>query len=87
MTNDDELLTPMEAAAYLHTTENSLRSMRSEGMGPPVHRPDGYHVRYRKSELDAYHAACGPSPRRARMNMMLAERKRGPSGLDTGRTP
>lgn len=79
MKNDD-FLTAKEAASYLHTTENSLRSMRSVGKGPPIYRPDGFHVMYLRSELDAYHAACGPSRRRSRMNRVVAEKERAVPG-------
>ena len=77
---DDQMLTAKEAAAYLHTTENSLRTMRSEGKGPPFHKPDGWHLLYRKSELDAYHAACPPSGRKQRMDSAIAEMERAAPG-------
>jgi hypothetical protein len=77
---DDDFLTPKEAAAYLHTTENSLRTLRSMGKGPPFHKPDGWHALYRRSELDAYHEACGPSGRKRRMDRVLAEKERAAPG-------
>ncbi|PWG03299.1 helix-turn-helix domain-containing protein [Sphingosinicella humi] len=77
---DDDFLTAKEAAEFLHTTESSLRTQRSKGKGPPFHKPDGWRTLYRRSELEAYHASCGPSGRRSRMERAIAEKKRAALG-------
>lgn len=82
---EDDFLTPKEAAAYLHTTENSLRTLRSMGKGPPFHKPDGWHAVYMRSELDAYHETCGPSGRKRRMDRVLAEKERAVPGSTPAR--
>ena len=53
--SDDPLLTPKEAAAYLGSTENSLRSYRSVGRGPKFMKV-GSAIMYRESDLNAYFA-------------------------------
>ena len=77
MHQDDDLLTPKEAAAFLGSTENSLRSLRSTGIGPAFVRPNGYHVRYRRSDLRAYLAA----------RVARSQKERGPVGPDTDKAP
>ena len=72
---DDVLMTAKEAAEYLHSTENCLRSLRSEGKSPPFHK-HGWRIYYKRSELDAHHAASRPSRRRQRMNFAIAEKNR-----------
>ena len=57
---EPELLTAKEAANFLFTTENSLRSMRVRQFGPPF-RKCGHHVRYARSELQTYIASLRPS--------------------------
>lgn len=76
---DDHMLTPKEAAAYLNTTENCLRTLRSVGKGPPFHKPDGWHALYRKCELDAYQASR-PSGRKPQTDIAGAEKERAASG-------
>ena len=84
MTNDDDpLLTPKEAAEFLHTTENTLRSMRSIGKGPRFEKPNGWHVMYRRCELAAYHAECLPSRRRLTMDNALEMRRAASSSTST----
>lgn len=85
MPNEDEFLTPKQAAEYLHTTENSLRSLRSVGKGPPFHKPNGWHALYKKSELDAYQASCGPSARKYRMQRAVSEKERAAPGSTPAR--
>jgi len=75
----DHMLTAKQAAAYLHTTENSLRTLRCEGKGPPCHRPDGWHVLYRKCELDEY-LASRSSDREPQTDIAGAEKERAASG-------
>ena len=60
MTSTPEMLTTNEAAKVLYTTENSLRSMRVTGHGPPF-RKVGHRVFYVRDELDAYVAKMRPS--------------------------
>lgn len=83
MTNDDPLLTPKEAAEFLHTSENTLRSMRSIGRGPRFEKPNGWHVMYRRGELAAYHAKCLPSRRRAVMDNALEMSRAASSSTST----
>jgi hypothetical protein len=52
--HEEELLTAKQAAAYIHSSENSLRWMRSKGVGPRFTKPDGWHARYSRADLDAY---------------------------------
>ena len=56
---EEEYLTPQEAAAYIRSTENSLRSMRCTGIGPAFHvvGTGRSRVRYRRADLDAYLAS------------------------------
>lgn len=49
------VMTPVEAAAHLGTTENTLRWHRCRGGGPPFHK-DGGRYFYLRDELDAYRA-------------------------------
>jgi hypothetical protein len=70
------LLTTKQAAAYIGSTENSLRCMRSKGYGPTFLKI-GAAVFYRKSELHAYQGSVGPSSRTARL---AAEKERGAPG-------
>lgn len=42
------------AAAYLHSTEATLRSWRAAGSGPRYHVIHGKTVRYHMSDLDAF---------------------------------
>ena len=51
--SDDPLLTPQEAAAYLGSSENSLRSYRSVGRGPKFMKV-GSAIMYRENDLNAY---------------------------------
>lgn len=78
MTIKTDLLTAKEAAEYLSTTENSLRSMRSKRCGPPFLKEE-YYIRYRRSELDAYMASLRPSDtkRMANRRARLEEKRRG----------
>lgn len=77
MPEDPDFISAKQAADFLFTTENSLRSMRSLGLGPPFHKC-GHRVFYRRSELGAYIAALRPcdltqlSKRRA-----LSQKERG----------
>ncbi len=60
------VLTPRQAAAYIDSTENTLRSMRCTGHGPAFHRTDdGFRIYYLKPDLDAY-LADRPNRRRGR---------------------
>lgn len=52
------LMTPVEAAEYVGSTEGTLRWQRCRGGGPPYHK-DGGRYFYLKDELDAYLAARG----------------------------
>lgn len=52
------LMTPIEAAAYIGTTEATLRWQRCRGGGPQFHK-DGGRYFYLRDELDAYQAARG----------------------------
>jgi hypothetical protein len=85
--HDEEYLTPKEAAAYIGSTENSLRSMRSTGIGPKVTRPNGWRPRYAKADLDEYlagraqtHVAHAEAAARRRL-----EKERGLTGDESVR--
>ncbi len=52
------LMTPVEAAAYIGTTEGTLRWQRCRGGGPSFHK-DGGRYFYLREELDAYQARRG----------------------------
>jgi predicted DNA-binding transcriptional regulator AlpA len=53
----DELLTAAEVAAEMRRSEGSLANMRSAGIGPEFVKV-GRSVRYRRSAVDAWVAAC-----------------------------
>ncbi len=80
------ILTTIEAAEYLGTTQRTLDWQRCKGKGPPCHK-DGGRYYYRRDELDAYHASCGPSRRRSRVNAALVGKERDPAGHDSGEVP
>jgi hypothetical protein len=73
------LLTTNEAAAYIGSTENSLRCMRAKGYGPRFHKI-GYAVFYRREDLQGYQATVGPSSRTKRVGRTLPEKERGAPG-------
>ena len=52
------LMTPVEAAEYVGSTEGTLRWQRCRGGGPPYHK-DGGRYFYLRDELDAYKAERG----------------------------
>lgn len=52
-----EVLTPPQAAEYLQVPLRTLDAWRYRNTGPAYLRV-GRHVRYRRSDLDAYLAAC-----------------------------
>ncbi|MFF0706586.1 helix-turn-helix transcriptional regulator [Gordonia sputi] len=60
-------MTEAEAAAYLRTPRTTLAHWRLEGRGPNFYRL-GRSIRYRRSQLDDYLAACAvkPEPRYGR---------------------
>ncbi|WP_173205559.1 helix-turn-helix domain-containing protein [Sphingopyxis sp. BSNA05] len=72
---EGELLTTKEAAAYLRSTENSLRSSRCTGHGPPSHKI-GSAVLYKRNELDHYLANLKPYIERRRDNKLAKIDKR-----------
>lgn len=49
----EELLTTSEAAQYLNCSPRTLEKRRANGQ-EPVFVKDGWSVRYRRSDLDAY---------------------------------
>lgn len=60
MSNQSEILTPPEAAAYLKLSTRTLAAMRATGGGPAFSRLLGNRngVRYRKVDLDVYVDGC-----------------------------
>ena len=50
------IMTPIEAAAHIGTTEGTLRWQRCRGGGPPFHKADGRYY-YLLDELNAYQLA------------------------------
>jgi excisionase family DNA binding protein len=51
--SDHVYLTPLEAAAYLHSSISTLAKLRVYGGGPVFHRI-GRAIRYRKADLDQF---------------------------------
>ena len=49
-----ELLTPKEAAVFLHISEAQLKGYRMEGTGPPFVRINARVIRYRVRDLLAW---------------------------------
>jgi excisionase family DNA binding protein len=47
-------LTPSQAAQYLQTSENTLRSWRCIGRGPRFHKVGARCVRYHRDQLDEF---------------------------------
>ncbi|VWX56943.1 helix-turn-helix domain-containing protein [Sphingorhabdus sp. 109] len=77
-----ELLTTKEAAAYLRSTENSLRSSRCTGHGPPSHKV-GSAVLYKRRELDQYLANLKPYIESRRHNKLAElDKKKGALNMD-----
>jgi excisionase family DNA binding protein len=54
MTEQQNALTPRQAAKYLGISDGALRLWRSRGEGPRYFRAGGKLVRYRRSDLDAW---------------------------------
>lgn len=59
MPDEPDLLTAKEAAEHLYSNENSLRTMRAKGCGPPF-RKVGHRVFYSRTELERYVATMRP---------------------------
>lgn len=79
MPDNPDAMTAKEAADFLFTTENSLRSMRSLGVGPPFEKV-GRRVTYSRSALDAYVASLRASDlTQLRKRRERAEKERGAS--------
>lgn len=53
-TDDDELLTPDEAAEFLRTKPGTLGAWRHRKIGPPFVQVSERMPRYRRSDLAAY---------------------------------
>ena len=66
------ILTTIEAAEYLGTTQRTLDWLRCKGKGPAYHKDSRFHF-YMKDELDAYRASRG-QPRRGSSSMAEKER-------------
>lgn len=60
----DELLTPTEVAAEQKIPEKTLAQWRWRGVGPTYLKLNG-HVRYRRSDIDAFERANERTPRPA----------------------
>lgn len=73
-----EFFTSKGAAEFLAVTENSLRSMRSCGYGPPFHR-EGRSVRYSKDELKMYVRSLDAAAKARRTNRIDRTKERGAS--------
>jgi len=65
----DRLLDTHEAAALLGFTESTLKRWRSKGTGPAYVKVNGYAVRYRQSELDAWLNAGSPTTKATHRRM------------------
>ncbi|EFG80955.1 DNA binding domain, excisionase family [Corynebacterium ammoniagenes DSM 20306] len=55
---DQEFFTTAEAAQHLHCSPRTLEKRRSNGQAPAFIK-DGWSVRYRRTDLDAYLASTG----------------------------
>lgn len=55
--NEQELLTPREAATYLRVSKSYLDKLRVYGGGPRFLRPGKRKILYRKSDLNAWLAS------------------------------
>jgi hypothetical protein len=54
-TEPTQWLTTSEAATHVRLSPKTLEKLRSQGQGPPWHRPDGGRtIRYDLVELDAW---------------------------------
>jgi excisionase family DNA binding protein len=54
MTDQQNTLTPKQAAKYVGISEGALRLWRAEGTGPRHFRAGEKLVRYRRADLDAW---------------------------------
>lgn len=54
MTDQQNTLTPKQAAKYVGISEGALRLWRAEGRGPRYFKAGEKLVRYRKTDLDAW---------------------------------
>lgn len=55
---DDEKLTPAELGAEIKRPEKTLAQWRYLGRGPRYLKLEGGHIRYRRSDVDAWLASC-----------------------------
>ena len=60
----DELVDPPEAAGILKAPEATLAQWRYKGTGPAYYRV-GRHIRYARSDLDAYLTSVRVDPKPA----------------------
>lgn len=56
----DDLMSPVEAAAYVHLSVNTLAKMRSAGTSMPFLKVGRKKVFYRRADLDRWLATCLP---------------------------
>jgi predicted DNA-binding transcriptional regulator AlpA len=54
MDSEKKLLTQAEAAEYLGYAPRSLETLRAKRQGPPFVALSSRHIRYRRSDLDAF---------------------------------
>jgi hypothetical protein len=80
---DEDYITAQEAAECLSSSENSLRTMRSKGYGPPFHKI-GSAIFYRRSELATYVGSLRPSSQ-TRRSVKEAQKKRAAPGSTPAR--
>jgi excisionase family DNA binding protein len=57
MNDHDQLMTIDEVGAYMQVPVKTLYDWRHRGIGPPGMRV-GRHVRYRRSDVDAWLESC-----------------------------
>ena len=55
---NSDLMSPVEAAAYVHLSVSTLAKMRSVGTSMPYLKVGGKKVFYRRSDLDRWLADC-----------------------------
>jgi predicted DNA-binding transcriptional regulator AlpA len=54
----DELLTASETSQWIKKPETTLSQWRYQGRGPSYLKLEGGHVRYRRSDVEAWLTSC-----------------------------
>ena len=76
-----------KAAAYIDSTELTLRTWRSQGRGPVFYRGPGRKISYRRSDLDVWRTPTRIEPAESRStpgNSPTSDRSTAGSGVEPG---